>query len=281
MLDFVNEKQYFLVQKTQDDQGIQYIERPGLWNGAMANWLTGKVMEKIQWNDRTFSLRIAVAFQGFSAGQFVRVALDIDGERVARPYSLVNSPEEDLLEIYFNIVPEGPLSAKLAELDVGDEIFVTDKANGFLTVDEVPECKHLWLMATGTGVGPFLSILKIASTWQRFEKIVLAYSVRDISELAYQQEINDIAKQHGEQFIFVPFVTREKVEGVMNKRIPASLEDDSLELKVGFTINEQDSHVMMCGNSAMITSVTDVLEKRELRKHRRREPGHLTTEKYH
>jgi len=247
----------------------------------MADWLTGKVVEKIQWNERLFSLRISVGFQVFSAGQFVRVALDIDGERVARPYSLVNAPEEDLLEIYFNIVPEGPLSPKLAELNVGDEIFVTDKANGFLTVDEVPECKHLWLMATGTGVGPFLSILKTTNAWQRFEKIVLAYSVRDVSELSYQQQISEIVKQHGEQFIFVPFVTREKVEGGMDKRIPACLEDDSLELKAGFTINEQDSHVMMCGNSAMITSVTEVLEKRGLRKHRRREPGHLTTEKYH
>jgi ferredoxin--NADP+ reductase len=143
------------------------------------DWLSGKVVEKKQWNERLFSLRIQVDFNGFLSGQFVRVALDIDGERVARPYSLVNTPEDNLLEIYFNIVPEGPLSPKLAELEIDDEIFVTSKANGFLTVDEVPECKHLWLFATGTGVGPFLSILKNQETWQRFEKIVLAYSVRD------------------------------------------------------------------------------------------------------
>ena len=130
----------------------------------MADWLTGKVVEKIQWNKRLFSLRIQAGFQDFMPGQFVRVALDINGERVARPYSLVNKPGEELLEIYFNIVDEGPLSPKLAELKVGDEIFVTDRANGFLTVAEVPECKHLWLLATGTGVGPFLSILKISST---------------------------------------------------------------------------------------------------------------------
>ncbi len=246
----------------------------------MADWLTGKIIEKKQWNERLYSLYIASEFAGFEAGQFVRVALDINGERVARPYSLVNPPGENL-EIFFNIVLDGPLSSKLAELEVGDEIFVTDKANGFLTVDEVPECKHLWMLATGTGLGPFLSILKTGKTWQRFEKIVLAYSVRDASELSYQQQIEEIKTQYPDQFVFVPFVTREEVEGAMNERIPAGIENGSLEKRTEITINESDSHVMMCGNSAMISSVSEVLEKRGMRKHRRREPGHITTEKYH
>lgn len=155
----------------------------------MADWLTGRIIEKVRWNERLFSLRIDAAFKDFEAGQFVRVALDIDGERIARPYSLVNKPGDDYLEIYFNIVPEGPLSSRLAGLEVDDEIFITDRANGFLIIDELPECKHLWLMATGTGLGPFLSILKTEKAWQRFEKIVLAYSVRDASELSYQQQI--------------------------------------------------------------------------------------------
>ena len=245
------------------------------------DWLSGKVVEKTQWNERLFSLRIQADFNDFLPGQFVRVALDIDGERVARPYSLVNTPEDNLLEIYFNIVPEGPLSPKLAELGVGDEIFVTSKANGFLTVDEVPECKHLWLFATGTGVGPFLSILKNQTTWQRFEKIVLAYSVRDSSELTYREQIADIEEKHVEQFVFVPVITREKVDGTVNQRISVSLEDGSLEDRTGITINQTDSHIMMCGNSAMISDVTERLEERGLRKHRRREPGHITTEKYH
>jgi len=246
----------------------------------MADWLTGKVIEKIQWNDRLFSLQIQVDFKNFESGQFVRVALDIDGERVARPYSLVNKPEDGFLEIYFNIVPEGPLTPRLAALNAGDEIFVTDRANGFLTVSEVPQCKHLWMLATGTGVGPFISILKGDDVWQRFEKIVLGYSVRDLSELSYHKQLSEIQKQHEQQFVFVPFVTREKVEGMMAKRITAGVEDDSLEQKAEIKIDE-DSHIMMCGNSAMILEVTETLEKRGLRKHRRREPGHITTEKYH
>ena len=246
----------------------------------MADWLTGKVIKKNQWNERLFSLRIRCDFQMFEPGQFVRVALDIDGERVARPYSLVNTPADDYLEIYFNIVPEGPLTPELARLEEGDEIFVTAKANGFLTISEVPQCKKLWLLATGTGVGPFVSILKGDEVWLRFEKIVLAYSVRDASELSYQEDIAEIEQQHAEKFSFVPFVTREKTDGAIMQRIPASIEDGSFEKTVGASIDE-DSHVMMCGNSAMLSSVTECLEQRGLRKHRRREPGHVTTEKYH
>ena len=246
----------------------------------MADWLTGKVVEKKRWNERLFSLHIRCDFNTFESGQFVRVALDIEGERVARPYSLVNKPDDEYLEIYFNIVEEGPLTPKLAGLESGDEIFVTDRANGFLTVTEVPECRYLWMLATGTGVGPFLSMLKNKDVWQRFEKVVLGYSVRDLSELAYQQQIIAIENQRERQFSFVPFVTREKVDGAINQRITESIEDDSLEKRTGIIIDE-DSHIMMCGNSAMISSVTEVLEKRGLRKHRRREPGHITTEKYH
>ena len=246
----------------------------------MADWLTGKIVDKKSWNDRLFSLRIDCDFDTFESGQFVRVALDIDGERVARPYSLVNKPGDDFLEIYINIVDEGPLTPRLAALEEGDEIFVTDRANGFLTVSEVPQCRHLWMLATGTGVGPFLSILKNKDAWQRFEKIVLAYSVRDLSELAYQQQVAEIQEQWPQKFSFVPMVTREQVEGMLNKRITDSIEDDSLEQRTGVVIDE-DSHIMMCGNSAMISDVTEVLEKRGLRKHRRREPGHITTEKYH
>lgn len=246
----------------------------------MAGWLPGKIIEKIRWNDRLFSLRIDCGFDTFESGQFVRVALDIDGERVARPYSLVNTPDEDVLEIYFNIVEQGPLTPKLAELESGDEIFVSERANGFLTVSEIPQCRHLWMLATGTGVGPFLSIMKNKNVWQHFEKVVLAYSVRDLSELSYQQQVADIEQQWPQQFCFVPFVTREKVKAMVSQRITASIEDGSLEQTAGIAIDE-DSHIMMCGNSAMIAAVTELLEKRGLRKHRRREPGHITTEKYH
>ena len=247
----------------------------------MADWLKANVVEKTQWNERLFSLHMQPGLDDFIAGQFVRVGLDIDGERIARPYSLVNKPGDNSLEIYFNIVPEGPLSSRLAALEAGDDIYVTEQAYGFLTIDEVPDSRDLWLLATGTGVGPFLSILKTQQPWQRFKKIVLAYSVRSVSELSYQQHISELQQQHPLQFVYAPFVTREEMTGARQQRIPQSIEDGSLEQQTGLIINEKDSHVMMCGNSEMISSVTKSLETRGMRKHRRREPGHITTEKYH
>ena len=105
-------------------------------------WLDGEVVENRQWNDRLFSLVIRAPLEGFKAGQFVRVGVEVDGEVLARPYSLVSTPDDDLLEIYFNIVPEGPLSPLLAKLKAGDNIKVAAKTAGFLVVDEVPEVKY-------------------------------------------------------------------------------------------------------------------------------------------
>jgi ferredoxin--NADP+ reductase len=247
----------------------------------MANWLKGIVMENRQWSARLFSLRIDVPLGDFQAGQFVRVALDVEGELVARPYSLVNAPHEEHLEIYFNIVPDGPLSSRLAKLKAGDEVQVVDKASGFLTINEVPEVDYLWLMATGTGIGPFLSSLKTDEPWQRFKKIVLGYSVRSIEELSYTDTISRLLEKHPGQLEFVPFVTREIMEGAINSRITKAIESGELERRVGITLGPETSHIMMCGNSAMIQEVSDLLGSRGMRRHRRREPGHITTEKYH
>jgi len=247
----------------------------------VAKWLDAEIREKIQWTDRHFSLRISGYAPDFKAGQFLRVGLEVDGEIIARPYSLVNTPDEDLLEIFFNIVHEGPLTPRLVELEQGDRILLAPKANGFLVIDEVPECEHLWMFATGTGIGPFLSILKTPQVWQRFERITLAYSVRLENELAYMPLINELVKDHPQQFMFIPVVTREIVPGALNKRITSALQSGELEEKARAEISVSQSHVMMCGNSEMIRNVFAELEKRGMKKHLRREPGHITTEKYH
>lgn len=247
----------------------------------MVNWLKGVVIENRQWSDSLFSLRISAPLGEFRAGQFVRIALHIDGEQVARPYSLVNAPAEDLLEIYFNIVPEGPLSPRLARLKAGDEVQIADKPSGFLTINEIPEVDHLWLMATGTGIGPFLSSLKTDEPWQRFKKIVLGYSVRLAEELSYMDTISSLLDEHPDQMKFVPFVTRQAMEGAIDGRITMAIKSGELEKLVGLVLGPETSHIMLCGNSGMIHEVTDLLESRGMRRHRRREPGHITTEKYH
>ena len=247
----------------------------------MAEWVDATIVERRDWNDELISLRFTAPLQPFQAGQFIRVGLDIEGERVGRPYSLVNAPHEELHEIYFNIVEEGPLSPRLARLQPGDPLFAVPKPSGFMTLDEVPEAKHLWLLATGTALGPFLSILKTDTPWERFDRIVLGHSVRRHSELAYQGCIEQLLEQHGAQLRFVPFITREPCGTGLGQRIPACIESGALEERVDLPLTPEDSHVLLCGNSAMLEDTLAVLEQRGLKRHRRREPGQVGMEKYH
>ena len=247
----------------------------------MAKWITGKVVENRRLNDYLTSLIIDAPFTPFEAGQFVRVGVADGDDVLARPYSLVNTPEEPYLEVYFNIVEEGPLSPRLFALEAGDDVFVSDNPSGFLTVSELPDCKHLWMVATGTGIGPFLAILKSEPVWQKFDKVVLCYSVSMAIELAYQDLIQQILARHPEQFVYVPIVTREAHAGALGARITTLMQDGTLEKHTGLMINAENSHVMMCGSSEMITDVSEELVSRGMQKHRRRVPGHYTTEKYH
>ena len=247
----------------------------------MANWLEGKVIENRRLNDYLTSLIIEVDLAGYEAGQFVRIGIRDGDDVIARPYSLVNTPEETYLEVYFNIVEDGPLSPRLFALQAGDDVLVSDRPSGFLTVSEVPETAHLWLIATGTGIGPFLAILKSKAVWQKFKKAVLCYSVSYAEELAYRDSIAELEQAHGDQFCFVPIVTRESYAGGHGHRVPTVMQDGSLEQFTGLTINADNSHVMMCGSSEMITDVSAALVERGMQKHRRRDPGHFTTEKYH
>jgi ferredoxin--NADP+ reductase len=248
----------------------------------MTEWRNGRVARKTVWNETHFSLAIDIEGPEFVAGQFVRVGVDVDDQRVGRPYSLVNPPHEPLLEIFFNTVPEGPLSNRLAALEQGDEIWLTDSAKGLLTLDQVPgQTRDLWMLATGTGVGPFLSMLQTDEPWQRFDRVILGYGVRYLENQGYRELITRLQHTHPEQFRFVPFITGEAVDGTLHSRIPASLLDGSLERTVGIDLSAERSHVMLCGHSEMISEVVELLEQRGMRRHRRHDPGQISTEKYH
>ena len=244
-----------------------------------SNLVEGRVVENKHWTEHLYSLRVEAGDVPFTAGQFGKLALDIDGERIARPYSFVNAPHEPTLEFYSSIVPEGPLSPLLATLKSGDPVWVAGKGSGFLVLDEVPEGKYLWLLATGTALGPFLSILKTDVPWQRFERVVLVHSVRHAGELSYRDAIKQFEKEHSDRFTMIPFVSRERVGFAMHGRIPAAIEDGSLE-KRGDIPFDDDAQVMVCGNPGMVKDSTAVLQARGLRKNRRRTPGHITVERY-
>lgn len=248
----------------------------------MAQWIPAKVVRKIQWTPDLWSLQFEADIPDFRAGQFVTLAMDIDDERVARPYSLVNAPHERPLEVYFNIVPEGPLSSRLAELEAGDSLWVKDRATGVMTLEEVPESSSdLWLLSTGTALGPFLSMLKTDQPWQRFDNIVLVHGVRYAQELTYREQIAQLQQAHPEQLQVQSCVSREQVADSLNGRITDNIINSRLEQMTGMELTPQRAHVMLCGNAGMITDVQELLGQRGMQRHRRNNPGHITAEKYH
>lgn len=245
----------------------------------MAQWLQGTVVGWRGWTESLVSLQVEAAIEPYRAGQFIKLALEIDGEVVGRPYSLVNPPQARPLEFCFGIVPGGPLSGRLARLRAGDPVLVAPRAAGFLTVEEVPPARDLWLVATGTGIGPFLSILRCEAPWQRFAHVVLVQAARRAAELLYGEPIRALAAARGSRFRFVPFVSREATDFALPGRVPTAIADGALEARAGVAISTE-SHFMLCGNPRMVDDVTAVLATRGLRKHQRKNPGHISVENY-
>ena len=159
-------------------------------------------------------------------------------------------------------------------------MLLAPRAAGFFILSEVPEAETLWMLATGTALGPFLSILSTEEAWQRHRNIVLVHAVRTAAELTYRDEIKALLEQHAGQMQFIPFVSREDTGFAINARVPAAIMDGRLESRAGFPISASDTQVMICGNPAMVRDTTAVLEGRGLKKNRRREPGQITTEQY-
>lgn len=246
----------------------------------MSNWIRGSVVANKHWTERLYSLRIEADIDPFVAGQYGRLGLDIGDQIVGRPYSFVNAPHEDTHEFYSIVVPEGLLSPKLAKLNAGDSIWIDKRVNGFFTLNEVPDSRNIWMLSTGTAIGPFLSILKFDEVWQRFENIVLVHAVRFAKELTYQDTLQKLIEKHKSQFQIVSFVSREKTDFALPSRIPAAIENGMLEDKTGIAIYPDDSQVMLCGNPNMLVDTRNALKKKGLKKNLRRAPGHVTTESY-
>lgn len=256
----------------------------------MPGWTRARVVENRHWTDALFSLRVEAPPLRFEAGQFVKIALEIDGERVARPFSFVNPPDDPVLEFYGVLVPEGLLSPRLERLASGETLEISDRPTGFLVLSEVPDAETLWLIATGTGLAPFLSILRTEAPWRRYARVILVHAVRTARELTYRGVIEEVMAARGERFRYVTLVTREAVaEGplvagvrvpVLAGRVPAAIRDGRLEAAAGRTIAPEGTQVLLCGNPAMVHDVTETLKERGMRKHRRRTPGQITAENY-
>ncbi|MAW35041.1 MAG: ferredoxin--NADP(+) reductase [Gammaproteobacteria bacterium] len=243
-------------------------------------WVQGEVVDVKHWTETLYSVKVSAPNVEFIAGQYTKVSLSINDQEVARPYSFVNSPNEDILEFYSVSVPNGPLSTAMQKLKEGDNINIGPKGNGFLILNEIPITENIWMLATGTAIGPYLSILKTKDSWTKFKKVVLVHAVRYEKELTYQDTIRDIKDQYGDRFIYISYVSREETSTSLRGRIPKDIGNGVLEKEANIQMNPNNTHVMICGNPAMLKDTTVELKKIGLKKHRRSSPGHITTENY-
>lgn len=247
----------------------------------MADWVTGKVTRVQHWTDSLFTLTVDAPVAPFTAGQFTKLGLDINGERVQRAYSYVNAPDNPELEFYLVNVPDGMLSPRLHAMKPGDELQVVADAAGFFVLEEIPDCQTLWMLATGTALGPYLSILEQGQDLARFKNLVLVHAARYQQDLSYLPRMTALAQRYEGKLRIQTIVSREAVPGSLQGRIPELIARGALEQAVGLPLDSATSHVMLCGNPQMVRDTTQLLkETRQMTKHLRRRPGHITAEHY-
>ena len=243
-----------------------------------------KVLSVHRWTNNLFSFTMTrPAHFKFTAGQFARIGLKVGDELVVRAYSVVSSPFDETLEFFSIVVPDGAFTSNLQHLNVGDELYLEKIPYGFLTLAryQLPAPKDLWLLGTGTGLAPFLSMLQDFETWQKYQNIHLVYSVRTEAELAYVERIQEIADTFGEGhtgFKFIPIITRDP-NAALHERLPVLIENGALEAAAGLQFNIDSTHVMLCGNPQMVDDTKAALKARGLIMNRRGE-GNIAVENY-
>ncbi|MEI1682455.1 ferredoxin--NADP reductase [Acinetobacter baumannii] len=243
-----------------------------------------KVLSVHRWTPTLFSFTMTrPSHFKFTAGQFARIGLKVGDELVVRAYSVVSSPFDETLEFFSIVVPDGAFTSNLQHLKVGDELYLEKIPYGYLTLAryQQPLPHDLWLLATGTGLAPFLSMLQDFETWSNYQKINLVYSVRTAAELAYVDRIQEIAETFGEGhagFKFIPIITRDP-SAPLHERLPVLIENGELEKVAGLELNPASSHVMLCGNPQMVDDTKEALKRRGLTMNRRGE-GNIAVENY-
>ena len=269
-----------------------------------------KVIEVTRWAPTLLSFKVTRpdGFK-FTAGQFVRLGIhgkdlqyfaqnhetklitsetqdkpiDLDGY-VFRAYSVASSPYDEFIEFFSVVIPEGEFTSKVNHIQVGDSLLLNTTPFGYLTLAryQLPLPNDLWLLATGTGLAPFLSILKTIEVWQQYQRIILVYSARTSQELAYQAEIDAIKSIYGDNgaaFVFLPIVTREADYAGEKARIPNLILSGKLTELVGQKLDKERSHVMLCGNPQMVEDTKEALKSLGLTMNRRGE-GNIAVENY-
>jgi ferredoxin/flavodoxin---NADP+ reductase len=244
-------------------------------------WSAQRVLQVQPWAVNLWSLRISKP-PGFvfTPGHYAKLGLPVGDEAaVWRAYSIVSAPEQDFLEFLITHVPDGAMSQLLAKLQVGDELMLQSAAMGFFVPGQLGVGESLWMLSTGSGVGPYVSILREGSVLARFGTLVIAHSVRTLAELAYAEEFRAFAARHAGVH-YVPIVTREAGSTVLAERIPRLIESGSLSGHAGVDFNASTARVMVCGNPEFTADMRRVLTARSFQPCRRGLIGSMLFENY-
>ena len=245
-----------------------------------------RVLSVHHWTDRLFSFTTTRdPSLRFSNGHFTMIGLRVDGKPLLRAYSIVSPNHDDTLEFLSIKVPDGPLTSRLQHIQVGDTIIVGKKPTGTLLIDYLLPGKRLYLIGTGTGVAPFLSIIRDPDTYERFEKVILVHGVREVKELAYHSYLNDDLPVHeflGEmvssQLLYYPTVTREPF--VNQGRITTLIETGKLTADLGLPpLDPEHDRVMLCGSPEMLRDLKVLLEARHFKEGNTSKPGDYVVER--
>jgi ferredoxin--NADP+ reductase len=233
----------------------------------MSAFQSEKVLTVHHWTDQLFSFTTTrdTAFR-FINGQFTMIGLPVNGKPLLRAYSIASANHEETLEFFSIKVPEGPLTSRLQHLQPGDELIVGRKPTGTLLLQNLLPGKVLWLLATGTGLAPFLSLIKDPETYERFEKVVIVHGCRTQAELAYRQMFEHELHEHEylgdlvkNQLLYYPTVTREKFRN--EGRITELMESGKLYSDLGLpTPSVDNDRFMICGSPAMLKDLKQMLE---------------------
>ena len=249
-------------------------------------FLEERVLTVHHWTDRLFSFTTTRG-QGlrFSNGHFTMIGLMVDGKPLLRAYSVVSANYEEHLEFLSIKVPNGPLTSRLQHIQVGDTILVGKKPTGTLLIDYLLPGKRLYLISTGTGLAPFMSVIRDPDTYEKFQEVILIHGVREVAELAYHDYLSEELPRHeilGEmvsaQLKYYPTVTREPFRN--QGRINELIDSGKLFADLGVPpLSPLEDRVMLCGSPEMLATLKELLEKRDFEEGNTTRPGDFVIER--